>query len=118
MGMNRYCRDGVFCPAIRNSLSEVTLCFIDLQVLLQLRLHLESAAPYVVSLNSSTADSGHFTEYIATFPMSLDADAEYKACILTTKVLNLICNTGQNSPAARPEFVGISLNAIPQYSFR
>ena len=34
--------------------------------------------------------------------------------MLTTKDLSpddLICNTGQNSPANRPEFVDISLNA-------
>ncbi|MGB7677344.1 MAG: hypothetical protein WBL49_00920, partial [Nitrososphaeraceae archaeon] len=35
----------------------------------------------------------------------------YKACVLTTKDLNMVCNTGQNSPASRPEFVDISLNA-------
>ena len=75
---------------------------------------LDSAAPYVVPLNSSTAGSGHLTEYIATFPnVTVNAGAEYKACILTTKDLNLICNTGQNSPASRPEFVDISLNATP-----
>jgi hypothetical protein len=73
---------------------------------------LDSAAPYVVPLNSSIADSGHLTEYIATFPnVTVNAGTEYKACILTTKDLNLICNTGQNSPASRPEFVDISLNA-------
>jgi hypothetical protein len=30
---------------------------------------------------------------------------------LTTKDLNPICSTSQNSPASRPEFVDISLNA-------
>jgi hypothetical protein len=30
---------------------------------------------------------------------------------MTTKVLELTCTTGNNSPAARPEFVDISLNA-------
>jgi hypothetical protein len=30
---------------------------------------------------------------------------------LTTKDLELICSTGNNSPANRPEFVDISLNA-------
>ena len=37
-----------------------------------------------------------------------------KACVLTTKSLNsdgLVCSIGQNSPANRPEFVDISLNA-------
>ena len=32
-------------------------------------------------------------------------------CVLTTKDLQLICSTGNNSPANRPEFVDISLNA-------
>ena len=31
--------------------------------------------------------------------------------MLTTKDLQLICSTGNNSPANRPEFVDISLNA-------
>ena len=30
---------------------------------------------------------------------------------MTTKDLNPICSTGQNSPASRPEFIDISLNA-------
>jgi hypothetical protein len=36
---------------------------------------------------------------------------EYRACVLTTKDLELICSTGNNSPANRPEFVDLSLNA-------
>jgi hypothetical protein len=52
---------------------------------------LDSEAPYVVPLNASAGE-------------------EYKACALTTKELNMICSTGQNSPASRPEFVDLSLN--------
>jgi len=75
---------------------------------------LDSEAPYIVPLNSTAGDS-HLVEYVATFPnVTVNAGDEYKACVLTTKDLNsdgLICNTGQNSPANRPEFVDISLNA-------
>ena len=49
---------------------------------------------------------------MATFPnVTVNAGDEYKACVLTTKDLELICSTGNNSPANRPEFVDISLNA-------
>ena len=50
-------------------------------------------------------------ENVATFPnVTVNAGDEYKACILTTKDLELICKTGHNSPAARPEFVDLSLD--------
>ena len=75
----------------------------------------------VVPINSSGGGSGisggsgsssHLVEYIATFPnITVNAGDEYKACVLTTKDLQLICSTGNNSPANRPEFVDISLNA-------
>ena len=72
---------------------------------------LDSEAPYVVPLNSTAGDS-HLVEYVATFPnVTVNAGDGYKACVLTTKNLDLICNTGLNSPASRPEFVDISLNA-------
>src|SRR5215204_871908 len=73
---------------------------------------LDSEAPYVVPLNASAVDSELLVEYVATFPnVNVNAGEEYKACVMTTKDLNLICSTGQNSPASRPEFVDISLNA-------
>jgi hypothetical protein len=60
---------------------------------------------------SPATDKG-IMEYVATFPnVTVNAGAEYKTCIMTTKSLGLICETGNNSPAARPEFVDISLNA-------
>jgi hypothetical protein len=34
---------------------------------------------------------------------------EYQAFIITTKDLQPICTTGNNSPALRPEFVDLSL---------
>jgi hypothetical protein len=62
--------------------------------------------------STSPATNGSIIEYVATFPnVTVNADTEYKACIMTTKSLDLTCTTGNNSPAARPEFVDISLNA-------
>jgi hypothetical protein len=56
--------------------------------------------------------AGGIIEYVATFPnVTVSTGAEYKACVMTTKGLELTCTTGNNSPAARPEFVDISLNA-------
>ena len=75
---------------------------------------LDSEAPYVVPINSSGggSSSSHLVEYVATFPnVTVNSGVEYKACVLTTKDLELICSTGNNSPANRPEFVDISLNA-------
>jgi hypothetical protein len=76
---------------------------------------LDSEAPYVVPINSSGeggSGSSHLVEYVATFPnVTVNAGDEYKACVLTTKDLELICSTGNNSPANRPEFVDLSLNA-------
>jgi hypothetical protein len=75
---------------------------------------LDSEAPYVVSManpNTPGAEGG-LIEYVATFPnVTVNAGDEYKACILTTKDLQPMCTTGNNSPALRPEFVDLSLNA-------
>lgn len=61
---------------------------------------------------TSPATNGGIMEYVATFPnVTVNAGTEYKTCIMTTKSLDLTCATGNNSPAARPEFVDISLNA-------
>jgi hypothetical protein len=52
-------------------------------------------------------------EYVATFPnVTINAGDEYKGCILTMKDLELICKTGHNSPASRPEFLDLSLDAV------
>jgi hypothetical protein len=54
-------------------------------------------------------------EYVATFPnVTVNAGDEYDACVMTTKDLEPICTTGNNSPASRPEFVDLSLNATSQ----
>jgi hypothetical protein len=75
---------------------------------------LDSEAPYVIPINSSSEGS-NLVEYIATFPnVTVNAGNEYKACVMTTKDLNLVCSTGNNSPANRPEFVDISLNATSE----
>lgn len=70
----------------------------------------DASGPEVVSLNASEG-GGHLIEYIATFPnVTINSGEEYKACIATIKDLELICKSGHNSPAARPEFVDLSLN--------
>jgi hypothetical protein len=71
----------------------------------------DASGPEVVPLNASEG-GGHLIEYVATFPnLTVNAGDEYKACIATVKDLELICKSGNNSPAARPKFVDISLNA-------
>jgi hypothetical protein len=50
-------------------------------------------------------------EYVATFPnVTVNPGQQYKACVLPVKNLDLICTTGSNSPAHRPEFVDLNLN--------
>jgi hypothetical protein len=50
-------------------------------------------------------------EYVATFPnVTVNPEQQYKACVLPVKGLDLICTTGSNSPAHRPEFVDLNLN--------
>lgn len=71
----------------------------------------DALGPEVVPINASEG-GGHFIEYVATFPnVTVNSGDEYKACVATVKNLELICKIGNNSPAARPEFVDLSLNA-------
>ena len=71
----------------------------------------DASGPAVVPLNASEG-GGHLIEYVATFPnLTVNSGDEYKACIATVKDLELICKSGYNSPAARPEFVDVLLNA-------
>lgn len=71
----------------------------------------DASGPDVVPLNASEG-GGHLIEYIATFPnVTVNSGDEYKACVATVKDLELICKIGNNSPAARPEFIDLSLNA-------
>jgi hypothetical protein len=70
----------------------------------------DASGPEVVPLNVSEG-GGHLIEYVATFPnLTMSSGEEYKACIATVKNLDLMCKTGDNSPASRPEFVDLSLN--------
>jgi hypothetical protein len=49
---------------------------------------------------------------VATFPnVTVNTGEEYKACVLPVRDLEMICTTGNNPPASRPEFVDLSLNA-------
>jgi hypothetical protein len=71
----------------------------------------DALGPEVVPLNASEG-GGHLIEYVATFPnLTINPGEGYKACISTVKDLKLNCKTGNNSPASRPEFVDLSLNA-------
>jgi hypothetical protein len=69
----------------------------------------------LTALSPSTTDpaaGSDILEYVATFPnVTVDTGEEYKACVLPVKDLEMICTTGNNSPASRPEFVDLSLNA-------
>jgi hypothetical protein len=70
----------------------------------------DASGPAVVPLNSSEG-GGHLIEYVATFPnLTVNTGDEYKACVATVKDLELICKSGNNSPASRPEFIDLSLN--------
>jgi hypothetical protein len=70
----------------------------------------DASGPEVVPLNASEG-GGHLIEYVATFPnVTVNSGDPYKACIFTVKDFELICKSGHNSPAARPEFVDLSLN--------
>jgi hypothetical protein len=62
---------------------------------------------YLNSISSSSGGQG-FIEYISTFPnMTIKTGEQYKACVLLIKDSNLICQTGNNSPAFRPEIVDL-----------
>src|ERR687896_661466 len=51
---------------------------------------------------------------ITTYPAQAETGKGKDAFIMTTKDLKPICTTGNNSPANRPEFVDLSLNATGQ----
>jgi hypothetical protein len=64
---------------------------------------------------TNLAAGGGIIEYVATFPnVTVNAGDEYKVCALPVKTLELICTTGNNSPAHRPEFVDLSLNTTSE----
>jgi hypothetical protein len=64
-------------------------------------------------LTPNPDSSAGIMEYVATFPnITVNAGDEYKACVMTTKGLELLCKSGHNSPASRPEFIDINLNEV------
>ncbi|MGI0001532.1 MAG: hypothetical protein ACRD42_00450 [Nitrososphaeraceae archaeon] len=67
----------------------------------------DDSKTYINSVNASDGTGG-IIEYVATFPnMTVGVGEEYKVCALTIKDSNLICQTGNNSPALRPEFIDL-----------
>lgn len=67
----------------------------------------DDSKTYIHSVNASDGTGG-LVEYAATFPnMTVNAGEEYKVCALTIKDSNLMCETGTNSPALRPEFIDL-----------
>lgn len=68
----------------------------------------DDSKTYIHSIND--AGTRGIVEYVATFPnMTIKNGDVYKACVLTIKDSNLICETGTNSPALRPEFKDLYL---------
>jgi hypothetical protein len=67
----------------------------------------DDSKTYINSVNASDGTGG-IIEYVATFPnLTVNVGDEYKVCVLTIKDSNLICQSGNNSPASRPEFVDL-----------
>jgi hypothetical protein len=82
--------------------------FLDTDLLLATSSNLTTLTPST----TNPAAGSDIIEYVATFPnVTVDAGKEYKACVLPVKDLELNCKIGNNSPASRPEFVDLSLNA-------
>lgn len=68
----------------------------------------DDSKTYIHSINAD--GTGGIIEYVATFPnMTVNVGDEYKVCVLTIKDSSLICETGTNSPALRPEFKDLYL---------
>jgi hypothetical protein len=62
----------------------------------------------IVQSNPVTGVGG-IIEYVVTFPnVTVNAGEQYQACVLPVKTLELICTTGNNSPAARPHMRELS----------
>jgi hypothetical protein len=68
----------------------------------------DDSKTYIQTVKADGA--GGIVEYVATFPnIAVKNGDVYKACVLTIKDSNLICETGTNSPALRPEFKDLYL---------
>jgi hypothetical protein len=71
----------------------------------------DDAKTHIHTVNA-TDGTGGIIEYVATFPnMTVNIGDEYKVCALTIKDSNLMCQTGNDSPASRPEFVDLFVQA-------
>jgi hypothetical protein len=63
---------------------------------------------YLTSVNSN--GGGGIIEHVATFPgIIVNTGDEYKACALLVQASQLFCQTGNNSPALRPEIVDLHI---------
>jgi hypothetical protein len=81
--------------------------FLDTEAVLSASSSPTASAPSTVN----PAAESDIIEYVATFPnVTVNPGQQYKACVLPVKGLDLICSTGSNSPAHRPEFVDLNLN--------
>ena len=61
-----------------------------------------------IYLSSSNTGKPTIIGYTSTFPnMTVKIDSQFKACALLVKNSELICHTGKNSPAFRPEIVDL-----------
>jgi hypothetical protein len=81
--------------------------FLDVSALQSSSSELKSSSPSIID----PAAESDIIEYVATFPnVTVNSGQQYKACVLPVKNLELICTTGINSPAYRPEFVDLNLN--------
>ena len=68
----------------------------------------DDSKTYIHSVKAN--GTGGLVEYVATFPnMTVKNGDAYKACALIIEDSNLICETGTNSPALRPEFKDLYL---------
>jgi hypothetical protein len=66
-----------------------------------------------LTLTPNPNSNAGIMEYVATFPnVTVTTGSEYQAYVMTTRDLDLLCKTGHNSPASRPEFIDINLDEI------
>jgi hypothetical protein len=65
---------------------------------------------YLTSVNPADGIGEGIIEYVATFPnITVNAGDEYTACALLVQASQLFCQTGNNSPALRPEIVDLHI---------
>jgi hypothetical protein len=73
----------------------------------------DDAKTYLTSVNPAVGSGEGIIEYVATFPnITVNIGDEYKACALLVQGSQLFCQTGNNSPALRPEIVDLHKSAI------